>query len=112
MQENPEYLTTQLITYLGNKRRLIFEIEKQVSSIKLRLNKTKCVCADLFSGSGVVSRMLKQHSSCLVANDIEDYALVLNSCYLSDKSCFDENYYDFLRSNIEEKLESSYPEVY
>lgn len=107
MQENPEYLTTQLITYLGNKRRLIFEIEKQVSSIKKRLDKEKCVCADLFSGSGIVSRMLKQHSSCLIANDIEDYAMILNSCYLSDKSDFDENYYDFLRNNIEESFKSS-----
>ena len=108
MQENPEYLTTQLITYLGNKRKLIFEIEKQVSSIKMRLKKEKCVCADLFSCSGIVSRMLKQHSSCLIANDIEDYAMVLNSCYLSDKSDFDENYYDFLRNNIEESF-GSYP---
>ena len=106
MQENPEYLTTQLITYLGNKRRLIFEIEKQVSSIIKRLNKEKCVCADLFSGSGIVSRMLKQHSSCLITNDIEDYATILNSCYLSDKSEFDENYYDFIRNIIEEKFES------
>ena len=106
MQENPEYLTTQLITYLGNKRRLIFEIEKQVSSIIKRLNKEKCVCADLFSGSGVVSRMFKQYSSCLITNDIEDYAKVLNSCYLSDKSEFDENYYDFIRNIIEEKFKS------
>lgn len=32
------------------------------------------VCKDLFFGSGVVTRMLKQHSSLLFVNDLENYA--------------------------------------
>ena len=87
--ESKEYLTTQLITYIGNKRALLDEIDSAVSGIKQKLGRQKCVCADLFSGSGVVSRFFKHHSSFLIANDLEEYAKVLNSCYLADSKDFD-----------------------
>ena len=32
-EENKEFLTTQIITYLGNKRALIQSIEKEVEAI-------------------------------------------------------------------------------
>ena len=57
-QESKDYLTKQIITYIGNKRELLDEIESNVLFVKKKLNKTKLVCADLFSGSGVVSRLL------------------------------------------------------
>ena len=63
MQENSNFLTQQIITYIGNKRSLINDIESQVLKIKVELNKDRCVCADIFSGSGIVARMLKKHSS-------------------------------------------------
>jgi len=44
------------------------------------------VCLDGFSGSGVVSRLLKYHSKYLVSNDLEDYAWIINKCYLANKS--------------------------
>ena len=88
MTENPAYLTTQLITYLGNKRSLIGYIENEVNQIAAELGKKKLVCADLFSGSGVVARMLKSHSSTLIVNDLEEYSAEINSCYLSNKSDF------------------------
>lgn len=62
-EENKDFLTTQIIIYLGNKRSLIGNIEKEVEEIKKKLEKKKLVCADLFSGSGIVARMLKKHSS-------------------------------------------------
>ena len=49
--ENQEFLTTQIITYLGNKRSLIGHIEKEIIEISEKLGKNKLVCADLFSGS-------------------------------------------------------------
>ena len=85
MTENPAFLKTQLITYLGNKRSLIGYIENEVKQIAEELGKPRLVCADLFSGSGVVARMLKGYSSKLIVNDLENYSAVINSCYLSNK---------------------------
>ena len=83
--ENKAFLTTQIITYLGNKRTLIGNIEKEVEEIALKLGKEKLVCADFFSGSGIVARMLKSHSSKLIVNDLENYSSILNSCYLTNQ---------------------------
>lgn len=101
MDENQEYLTNQLITYIGNKRSLINEIENQVKECVLLLKKPKCICVDLFSGSGVVSRMLKKYSSVLIANDLEEYAYLLNQCYLSNKEDFDTNTYNDFKRQID-----------
>ena len=57
--ENAEYLSEQLITYLGNKRSLLNFIGKAVDTVKKRLNKEKLRVFDVFSGSGIVSRYLK-----------------------------------------------------
>lgn len=107
MQENDAYLTSQIITYIGNKRSLLGEIDSVILEIKKSLGKEKCICADLFSGSGVVARFLKQHSSLLLVNDLENYSSVLNSCYLTNKSDFDSKKYNSYRKEILERFESS-----
>lgn len=86
MTENPSFLTEQLITYIGNKRLLLDFIGKAVTLVQDDLKKEKLTCLDIFSGSGIVSRYLKRFSSYLVANDLENYAKIINSCYLSNKS--------------------------
>lgn len=86
MTENPSFLTEQLITYIGNKRLLLDFIGKAVNFVQDDLKKEKLTCFDIFSGSGIVSRYLKKFSSYLVANDLENYAKIINSCYLSNKS--------------------------
>ena len=78
-EENKEYLTTQIITYLGNKRQLIGHIEEEVKTIADLLAKEKLVCADLFSGSGIVSRMLKKYSSFLLTGVDENVMIELAS---------------------------------
>lgn len=100
--ENPEFLTTQIITYLGNKRRLLEHIEKEILLIAEKLNCQKLVCADLFSGSGIVARMLKKYSSNLIVNDLENYSAVINGCYLINKKDFPVQEYSALKSKIEE----------
>ncbi len=100
--ENPEFLTTQIITYLGNKRRLLEHIEKEILLIAEKLNCQKLVCADLFSGSGIVARMLKKYSSNLIVNDLENYSAVINGCYLINKKDFPVWEYSALKSKIEE----------
>lgn len=89
MAENPDYLSRQLITYIGNKRALLGPIGRAVERVKRRLGKARLRVLDAFSGSGVVSRFLKAHSSLLISNDLEDYAAVTARCYLRNRSTVD-----------------------
>ena len=105
--ESAEYLSKQIITYIGNKRELLNEIDEEVSYISKRLKKDKLVCLDLFSGSGIVARLLKHRCSKIIANDLEAYSKVINECFLSNKSEFDEalfaKYLDEINKRIVEK---------
>ncbi|MBE2984165.1 DNA adenine methylase [Campylobacter sp. RM9344] len=82
MAENPAFLKEQILTYLGNKRALLGLIGQGVKYAKSKLDKDKLSCGDLFSGSGIVARFLKQHSNFIIANDIELYSRIANECYL------------------------------
>lgn len=96
-EENPEYLTEQIITYLGNKRALLSFIETAVKEIQNELEKEKLDIVDMFSGSGVVSRFLKKYANSLYSNDLEAYCETINNCYLSNREEIDfkklEKYY-------------------
>lgn len=81
-----DYTTKQLITYIGNKRRLLDFIENEIIIIKQKLGKDKITSFDGFSGTGTVSRLLKYHSSDLIVNDLEEYSYTINSCYLKTPS--------------------------
>lgn len=82
--ENQDFLTKQLITYLGNKRALLSFIGRGIDEIRTRTGKEKLHMADLFSGSGVVSRYFKQHAASLLTNDLEGYCRTISLCYLSN----------------------------
>lgn len=81
-----DYTTKQLITYIGNKRRLLDFIEAEIITIKQKLGKDQITSFDGFSGTGAVSRLLKYHSSDLIVNDLEGYSYTINSCYLKTPS--------------------------
>ena len=89
-EEDPRYLNEQILTYIGNKRELLDMILGAVRRVQARLGGRKPVCVDLFSGSGIVSRALKAYASELYVNDWEDYARVVASCYLANRSEVDE----------------------
>ena len=82
--EIPEYLSDQLITYLGNKRALINAIEEVVLGVRKELGGRRLRSADVCSGSGVVSRMLKKHSTHIATNDLELYAAIISRAYLTN----------------------------
>jgi adenine-specific DNA-methyltransferase len=84
--ESREYLSQQLLTYIGNKRSLLGAIENAVLEVKAELGGGKITTFDGFSGSGVVSRMLKKYSSRVTTNDLEDYATVVSRCYLANST--------------------------
>ena len=84
--ENPDYLRTQIITYIGNKRALLPFIEKGINTAKRVLGRDKITFLDLFSGTGVVARMAKKHANRIVVNDLETYSRINNECYMSNSS--------------------------
>jgi len=84
--EKKDYLTQQLITYIGNKRSLLDFIGEGVKKVLIKLGKKKLAAFDVFSGSGVVARYLKQFSNLLIVNDLEKYSSVINECYLSNEN--------------------------
>jgi adenine-specific DNA-methyltransferase len=87
--EDPQYLSSQLLTYIGNKRALLTEIARATERVKRRLGKDHIRIFDAFAGSGVVSRLFKAHASLLVSNDFEDYAAVVARCYLCNRGTVD-----------------------
>ena len=84
--ESEAYLQQQIVTYIGNKRSLLPLIQQAIHVVLDRTGKDRLATLDLFSGSGIVSRLLKRYSSVLHANDLETYSRVINTCYLTNKS--------------------------
>lgn len=106
MEEDPRFLSEQLITYIGNKRSLLPLIGQGVQAVLKRHGNKKLRIFDAFAGSGVVSRYLKQFADYLYCNDIEKYSHILNSCYLSNASEVNlpqlQQYHQELLNNIAE----------
>jgi adenine-specific DNA-methyltransferase len=105
--ENPGYVSSQLITYIGNKRSLVSHIEAAVSRVKDRLGKSRLRCMDVFSGSGVISRLMKRHASTLIANDLEDYAAVVSRCYLANKGDVDEKHLGEIVADLNDRVDGA-----
>jgi len=82
--ENEDYLTRQILTYIGNKRSLLKFITKGVQIVQKKLAKDKLDIFDVFSGSGIVARYFKQFSNNLFVNDLEKYSQITNACYLAN----------------------------
>ena len=78
------YVHQPMITYIGNKRKLIDVIEDVVKKLEPK------TCADAFVGSGVVSRMLLTHCEELHVNDLERYCEVLSNCFLVSPNWADQ----------------------
>ena len=110
--ENPDFLKEQIITYIGNKRSLLDFIGKGLEEVGKRLDKKKLVIADVFAGSGIVSRYLKRFARELYTNDLEAYSACINSCYLtnrSDVNCDDlAKSLTYLRNEIRNRWEPGF----
>lgn len=98
--EDPEFYRRQIITYIGNKRQLLEPIGRVTTEVCSELGKDKLRVLDAFAGSGIVSRLFKSFSSQLVVNDLEPYARVVASCYLSNHSEVDRREVE----NVVEKM--------
>lgn len=84
-----DYFSTHLITYLGNKRRLLPFINQGIELVKGELGQEKITALDGFAGSGAVSRLLKFHTTRLEVNDFEAYADTVNRAFLTNRDDVD-----------------------
>lgn len=107
VEEDPRYLTNQLLTYIGNKRSLIKEIGMAMEYIKKRLGKERLRILDAFSGSGVVSRFFKKHACHLATIDLEAYAAVVARCYLRNRTTIHMDELEDIITDLNEKVDSS-----
>lgn len=85
---NP-YFSSQILTYMGNKRKFLTIIEEIVKKIGKKEGK-KLNIGEGFSGSGIVSRLFKNIANKLYVNDIAGYSYTLNKCFLSTPSKHDK----------------------
>ena len=82
MDFDTPYLTKQIIAYIGNKRKLLSLIYAALeqSGVKFGAGTT---FADVFSGSGVVSRFAKSLGFEVYTNDWEPYAEMLSQGFIA-----------------------------
>ncbi|CDR30649.1 DNA adenine methyltransferase [Acholeplasma oculi] len=89
---------------MGNKRNLLSSINQVIIDILNSeyqgVNREEIVMADLFSGSGVVARMMKTYAGKLHVNDFEEYSEIINQCYLTNKNDFNEGKFDDLLEKV------------
>ncbi|MDR3170378.1 MAG: DNA adenine methylase [Treponema sp.] len=104
LYEHDDYLTKQIITYIGNKRSLLQFITKGIQKVQKHLSKNKLDMFDVFSGSGIVARHFKQYSNLLLVNDLEKYVKIISECYLSNKNDLDMNLLKSLYNDIAETM--------
>lgn len=101
-----EYLTKQILTYMGNKRKFLNKIDEIITLIKNETGEKNINIAEGFSGSGIVSRLFKnrvmsdndssQELKSLFVNDMAGYSKTLNECYLTSTNDLTTNDYEIL----------------
>lgn len=105
--EDVAYRSSQLITYIGNKRQLLGLIDDALAHVQHQLDRP-LVVLDAFSGSGVVSRLAKARSECVIANDLESYARVISECFLTNADEVDSVILDRTVAEFNSIVESGY----
>jgi adenine-specific DNA-methyltransferase len=83
---NNEYFSKQILTYMGNKRKLISQISNVIDLVERQFGEKISKIGEGFSGSGIVSRMLKTKCEYLYTNDIAGYSNTINKCYLTNNN--------------------------
>jgi adenine-specific DNA-methyltransferase len=102
------YTEKQLITYLGNKRKLLNFIEEGIKDTKISIPTSSFY--DVFSGSGVVSRFAKDLGfNKVTSNDFEYYSYLVNKAYLTNIEDINISYVkEFIEYLNENKLTEDY----
>lgn len=99
-RDHDSFLLEQLITYIGNKRKLLPLIETALTRACEILGVESVSFADVFAGTGVVSRLARRWSHTLYVNDFEDYSYFSNSVYQTNRRDVDVREIDSARREI------------
>lgn len=88
MDNEDKFFKSQILTYMGNKRKYISKIDEIIGLVKSALDKDTLTIGEGFSGSGIVSRLFKNRASgaslgTFYVNDISGYSNTLNKCFLT-----------------------------
>ena len=85
MDFNSDFLTKQIIAYIGNKRRLLDLIYKAIQT-NIKEIKPGLRFFDVFAGSGIVSRLGKELNFEVFTNDWENYSNILSNGFIKTNS--------------------------
>ena len=105
------YLTSQIMTYMGNKRKFLPTIANIVNNIEKEMGR-KISIAEGFSGSGIVSRLFKTKAHTIYVNDIAGYSETLNKCYLANISDVDKKRINILINQMNVLVDREKPVDY
>ena len=104
-----KFLKEQIITYLGNKRKLLVFLDETIDELiqndKDLVKKDKVSFLDAFSGSGIVSRYAKLKGLVPYTNDLESYSYIINQAMIGTNPEDVQEIFDIVERNI--GLESS-----
>lgn len=78
------FIHQPMMTYLGNKRKLVKYIQEEIEKIQTRLQKPKLDLVDGFCGSVVVARAMVPYAHNLYTNDLEAYSHMMSKCFLEE----------------------------
>jgi adenine-specific DNA-methyltransferase len=100
-----DYIYQPMMSYLGNKRKLLDHIEKYVEKVKPQ------TALDGFCGSGVVARLFKCHVDSLIINDLEPYSVAIQKTYLANENSSGEfnTYIENLNKQVDTLKVASVP---
>ena len=108
-----DYLSKNLITYLGNKRKLLPFIDGAVERLIMEDPKLSELVPeditffDIFSGSGIVSRYAKEKGYTTLSNDLEIYTKPISDTFIATSPSDLELIFAPVRAMITAKLEST-----
>ena len=100
LSSKTDFFKQQILTYMGNKRKLIENIDNIISLIEQDFGEKIDSIGEGFSGSGIVSRLLKTKCNFLYVNDIAGYSYTLNSCYLTSFDTLSDNEIKNIKKHI------------
>ena len=82
IEDKDAYVYQTMLTCIGNKRKLVNNINDIIIEVSKLLSKSKLNIVDGFAGSSVVSRKLSYVSNNIYTNDLELYSYLMAKCYL------------------------------
>ena len=104
--QEPSFVFQPMITYIGNKRKLVPWIMEIIQSISKERGDAPLRVFDGFAGSGVISRALIPFCYELHSNDMELYSHTLLRCFLETPTPSQKEQIDFYFHQIVEQCKS------